>query len=145
MAGEGPDLYGAIDFEIVSVLKGDPTLTTLRLVYQSGKRDGENRTRRIAYIDEGLSAIQLPSGQLRLAGELANKTFLLFLHPIPEVPPGFPVQENAYVLGHPDGVAEVTNNGRLKFGANEKAPVAPDGNSANRLIISVADVKAAVR
>ncbi len=147
LPGEGPDLYGAIDFEVVSVLNGNPDLKNLRLVYQSGKRDGDNRSRRITYTHDELSTIQLPDGELRPAGELANKTFILFIRPNgpgSDIPSNVPVQGNTYALST-NGIAEVMNNGQLKFGASEKAPVAPDNNPAKRITISVTDVKAAVR
>lgn len=43
-AGLGPDIYGAVDFRLLSVLKGGSE-SDLRIVYKSGKRDGYDTTK----------------------------------------------------------------------------------------------------
>jgi hypothetical protein len=118
--GEGPDLYGTITFRVIEVLKG-AAVEHLRIVYQSGKRDGDDPKRRIAYRYEGLTPFQLPDGQLRSAAELAGRTFMVFAAPNTE----YPAFRSDHVRFHDQGIAEIGAGGLLQFVNPEEGPVLP--------------------
>lgn len=135
LPGDGKDIYGAIDFDIVSVIKGDQKMKTVRIVYLSGKRDSDEKDKRIAYTYEGLKNFQLPDAKLRQARDVNAKTQFLFLQPS-----SLPV--SGYELAHPNGVAEADTSGVLRFASVDgKPPVAEPGKPDIRKTIKDSDVR----
>ena len=139
--GDGPDLYGALDFNVTKVLKGDADLRTLRVVYNSGKRDGADNTKRIAYKHDGLNAFQLSNGELRRPAEVTGKKFVVFAAPSAPTDIDPTPHPSEYVLAHPQGIAEVRGSGKLSFGKLSKAPVSPDGTQAKASDLTVAQLR----
>lgn len=139
--GDGADIYGALDFTVTKVLKGEGALRTLRVVYLSGKRDGNDATKRIAYLQDGLSWLQLPNGEPRPANEFSGDTFVVFadrsmptdLNPEPHA--------DEFIVSHPAGIAILGAGGRLRFGKTGKAPVAANGNYADAPEVSLKQVR----
>jgi hypothetical protein len=134
--GEGPDLYGTITFQVIETLKGAPA-EHLRIVYHSGRRDGENSQRRIAYSYEGLASFQQPNGQLRPAAELAGHTFVVFAAPNTE----HPAFRGDHIRFHDQGLAEIGPNGAIQFVNPAEGPVPP--LPGPRIPIRISDVRAA--
>jgi hypothetical protein len=120
LAGEGPDLYGSITFKVTAVLKGKINGDELRVVYESGKRDGKNPAVRIAYQHDGLAAFQADNGTLHTASELAGRQFVVFASPNTGV---YPVSGTSHCLAHPYGIAEVTGGSALLFSGGKHTPV----------------------
>lgn len=135
--GLGPDIYSTVDFRIESVLKGDPGAQSITLAFKSGKRDGEDKTKRISYLHDGLSDIQTADARLRNASEIGNKRFLLFVNKNGVHGVSAPLEASVYLLAHPSGLAEIKPNGSLKFGVKELAPV-----SASAGLLTIDDVRA---
>jgi hypothetical protein len=138
LAGEGADLYGAITFTVTSVVKGAVSGNELRLVYESGKRDGKQPSVRIAYQHDGLAAIQRPDGTLRTPAELANTTFVVLAAPVAG-PLSVAGPASGYMLAHPHGMAVLDGGSVLDFGA--EAPVRTRGFAA---AITLDELRAAV-
>jgi hypothetical protein len=138
LAGEGADLYGAITFTVTSAVKGAASGNQLRLVYESGKRDGQKPSVRIAYQHEGLAVIQRPDGTLRTPAELADTTFVVLATPVrrPLVSAG---HASDYELVHPHGMAVLDAGSVLDFGA--KPPVRTRGVATT---ITLDELRAAV-
>lgn len=129
--GEGPDLYGVITFEVATVVKGQAKSGRLRLVYESGKRDGQAGASRIAYAHEGLEALQTQAGGLKAPHELAGRTFVVFA-----AAAGYPAAgADLHALAHPYGIAQLSADGALAF------PVLPFDKPAQP---TLTDVTAAV-
>lgn len=127
--GDGKDIYGAIDFEVTSVVKGDPAMKGVRVVYLSGKRDADEHDKRIAYTSEDLAYLQLPDGRLRSSAEMAGRTLTLFLKPSTLPVPG-------YELAFPGGVAEKNPSGALRFSSPTGLP--PISAAANPQVAATA-------
>jgi hypothetical protein len=137
LEGEGPDLYGSITFKVTAVLKGKISGDELRVVYESGKRDGKNRAVRLAYQHDGLAAFQSENGSLRSASQLAGRQFVVFAHPNTGI---YPVSGPSHCLAHPYGIAEVIGGSVLLFGGGKHTPVMRGGAPVS---VTLADVRAA--
>ncbi len=115
------------------------------MAYESGRRDGNDRRRRIAYTYDGLSALQLPNGEIRPASSLVGRTFFVFA--TPRVPTELDPQARPgeFVLAHPAGIAELTQSGELRFGDNGRAPVSADGNPDHAPRVDIGTLRRSVR
>lgn len=134
VAGEGPEIYGTITFEVDGVVKGgrrpgDP----MTIVYLSGKwNDAVKRDLRIAYVHERMEPVQTRQARLRTPEELRGQTFVLFAAP---KPPGIPVGGDLYVAG----VARLNPGGQVVFGGS------PPFKSGRSAAVTLADIRAAVK
>ena len=115
--GESPDVFGTVTFEVISVLKGDPSVKEAALLYPSAKMQGKDK---ILYTHEGLTDVQSSSGELKKPDALKQNTYVVFAVKNDV----YPVKPEAYLRAHPNSLARVLPNGKLQFGS-DKATLQP--------------------
>ncbi|GAA3255816.1 hypothetical protein ACFO1B_46920 [Dactylosporangium siamense] len=118
--GEGPDLYGALTFTVTSVVKAPAKPSTVKVWYESGKRDASDPKKRIGNLHAGLSRLQRPDSSLRSPSEFAGRTFVVMLTANKS---SMKLSTGEYPLAHPLGIAEVLADGTLLFGDGSVSPV----------------------
>lgn len=114
---------------------------TIRIVYESGTRDGTNRAVRLAYEHAGLAAFQLDNGRSGWRPRSPDGGSWVFAQPRPG---RFPASGNAaeYQLAHPYGIAELDRASGLCFGDGAHSPVMRGGTAVS---IALDELRAAVR
>ncbi|MEV8515482.1 hypothetical protein [Dactylosporangium sp. NPDC051484] len=134
IAGEGPEIYGTVSFNVDSVIKGDVKPGgTLTIVYMSGKwNKADKKGGRVAYTHEKMANVQKADSKLKSPAELDNTTFAIFAAPKPA---SLPVKAaDLYVAG----IATVGSAGQLVFAGE------PPFVSKTTAAVKLDDVKAAV-
>lgn len=137
LPADGADLlYGTIDFEVLTVMKGDATDRRITVAYESGKRESESGTRRMMYRYEGLDEVQHDNAKLKSPSELRGKRFVLFSNKNGHLP----FVGDAHVLAHPSGIAVINDDGSLHFGGGSGAAPVTQGDGR----LTLADLRAAL-
>ncbi|WP_249998428.1 hypothetical protein [Actinoplanes sp. M2I2] len=133
--GEGPDIYGRITFRVREVIKGDAGLTRVQIYYESGKRDGEDKTKRIAYTYEGLRFLQRSDATLKAPTEVDGQQFLVLAQSNRKTAVG------GFQLIGSMGLAQVAADGTLSWpGPPGSSPVTRNGSPVP---LKLADIRAA--
>jgi hypothetical protein len=133
--GDGPDLYGAVTFEVETVLRGEP-VRELKVAFVSGVRDGSRS--RIAYHYDYLTSVQRDDARLRTPAELAGTRFLLLAAPNTL----YPLGPEYSMLAHPYGVGPIGADGTVRLGPQGLPPIG--GGAASPAPVTLEDVKAAI-